>query len=100
MIRRQHRRGSAIVKNVLLFGAIVVCLVFATYYQHRRFQAREFRSSVYHQRVKLPSSQSLRFLTLGYDNIYADWLWLQSIQQFGSGWLTDDGTQKPISTLR
>lgn len=96
MMHRHSRRGSALLKTLLLFGAIAACLAFATVYQHNRFENRKFRSGVYYQRVTLPSAQTLRFLTLGYDNIYADWLWLQSIQQFGSGWLTEDKTQKPI----
>lgn len=81
----------------LLLGAVALALLGGTIlYQNNRFQDLGFRVFIYQQRIQLPPTEVLRFVALGYDNVYADWLWLLSIQAFGSGWRTEDGTEKPI----
>lgn len=90
------RRGSAAVRDTGLFVAIILLLGIAALQQHGRLTSLEYRHELFRQRIKLPPTEVLRFITLGYDNIYANWLWLQSIQAFGQGWITEDGTTEPI----
>ncbi|MCC5874782.1 MAG: hypothetical protein JJU11_01055 [Candidatus Sumerlaeia bacterium] len=90
------RRGSARPKDLAVFVGIFVLLGIAAFQQHGRLTSLEYRHELFRQRLKLPPTEVLQFITLGYDNIYANWLWLQSIQAFGQGWITDDGTTKPI----
>lgn len=94
----RRRRGAVKLVEVVLFLIVVALLAAAAGFQDKRFKNRTFKADIYQQRVTLPSSDTLRMLTLGYTNIYADWLWLQSIQAFGSGWQTMDKVNptKPI----
>ena len=96
LLRFRGRRGGVRLGEIWLAVAIVASLIFAIVVQNQRFSNLGFRTSLYRQRIKLPPSDVLKFVTLGYDNIYANWLWLQSIQAFGSGWITEDGTTEPI----
>lgn len=96
MIRGNARRGATRGVQILLFIGVVLGLAAAMHIQHRRFSKVGFRAYIFQQRIKLPSSDVLKFVTLGYDNVYADWLWLQSIQAFGSGWRTENNTTEPI----
>lgn len=96
MISRNLRRGGVKGVEVLLFLAIVGLLGAAAVMQHDRLGKLQFKQELFRQRIKLPPAEAMRFFTLGYDNIYANWLWLQSIQAFGSGWITEDGTTEPI----
>lgn len=93
---RRARRGSARPRDTILMVGIVVLLTVAGLRQHFLLTSLEYRHQLFEQRLQLPPTEVLRFLTLGYDNVYANWLWLQSIQAFGSGWITEDGTTKPI----
>lgn len=93
---RRGRRGSARPRDMVLLAGIAVLLTVASVRQHFLLTSLEYRHQLFEQRLQLPPTEVLRFLTLGYDNVYANWLWLQSIQAFGSGWITEDGTTRPI----
>ncbi len=88
--------GKRGLRDALLGVLVLVLLAGAVLYQNRRFEDLGFRVFIYEQRINLPPSDVLRFATLGYDSVYANWLWLVSIQAFGSGWRTEDGTAGPI----
>ncbi len=89
----QENRG---IRDLILGIAALALLLGAVLYQNKRLGDLGHRVFIYEQRINLPPSEVLRFVTLGYDNIYANWLWLVSIQAFGSGWRTEDGTERPI----
>lgn len=94
---RAHRTQRGLSRaDIVSIAGLIACLIFAVIYQNRRFENTEFKAELFRQKIKLPDSQVLKIITLGYDNIYADWLWLQSIQAFGSGWITEDRTAVPI----
>jgi len=96
MIKRNARRGGIRGVEVLLFLVVVGLLGGAALMQQARLSKLQFKQELFRQRIKLPPVEAMRFFTMGYDNMYANWLWLQSIQAFGSGWITEDGTTKPI----
>jgi hypothetical protein len=91
----QSRRGK-VARDLLLIVVIIACLAGVTAMQRERFGKLEFKAELFRQRIKLPSAEVLRFVSLGYDSVYANWLWLQSIQAFGSGWITEDRSTEPI----
>lgn len=76
--------------------AVMGLLALVVGYQLNFFRDISRNYDVYRQRIKLPPSEALRFLTLGYDNVYANYLWLQSIQNFGQGWVTENLSTEPI----
>lgn len=97
MMHRSRRLRGAIRRSELVLGTLIAAmLAFAVVVQSTRFDGVDFKYNLYRQRLKLPPVDVIRFATLGYDNVYSDWLWLQSIQAFGSGWITEDGTTGPI----
>lgn len=87
---------SPAVRDGLLFLASLFCLGLAVGYQSQRLPKLERQWERFEQRMRLPSEEVIRMATLGYDNIYSDWLWLKSIQAFGMGWITEDGSTEPI----
>lgn len=89
-------KSRTLIRDLLLGGFILVLLVIAVSYQNRRLKGAKQVWAKFEQKTKLPPSDILKIVTLGYDNIYADWLWLKSIQAFGMGWITEDGTTEPI----
>ncbi len=97
MALRNRRRGKVDLKDLVLGVLILLAATHSAWFQDKRFAHQEFRSGVYKQQIKLPPKEALKFVTLGYDNVYADWLWLQSIQNFGAGWVTENNVTEPIS---
>ncbi len=93
---RRTDRGAIRTVDLVAGVGIVVCLAYAIFFQNRTLSDAEQIWERYEQRMVLPSGQVLDFLTLGYDQIYTDWLWLNSIQAFGRGWITEDMSTRPI----
>ncbi|MCC6547164.1 hypothetical protein IT570_08350 [Candidatus Sumerlaeota bacterium] len=96
IIRNQHRLGRICAREIGLVLVALALLGVAVYVQHTRFERQGFRVWIYEQKLKLPPSEVLKVASLGYRNIYANFLWLQSIQAFGSGWRTEGGKTEPM----
>jgi hypothetical protein len=90
------RQLSPLLRDMFLGLSMLVLLSGIIIYQHQTLKDVTQTWEKYEHKTKLPSSEVLKMMTLGYDNVYADWLWLQSIQAFGMGWITDDGSTEPI----
>jgi hypothetical protein len=96
MLRSVNQRGFVKGREVFLLAVIAVCIVVSFYFQHKRFKSAPYRVWIFEQKIKLPPSDVLKVASLGYDNVYGNYLWLQSIQAFGSGWRTEGGKTEPI----
>lgn len=96
VIRNQRRLGRIRVSDIGLALAGIALLAASIGFQHGRFKKQGFRVWIFEQKIKLPPSSVLKLASLGYDNIYANFLWLQSIQAFGSGWRTEGGKTEPM----
>lgn len=88
-LRPTNRRAFIRANEIFPLIMIVGCLSFAIFYQTKRFEGVKQQWDRFYQTMKLPPVEFVELFTLGYDNIYANWLWLQSIQAFGKGWITD-----------
>lgn len=88
-LRPRNRRAFIRANEVFPLIMIVGCLSFAVFYQSKRLAGVKQQWDRFYQTMKLPPVEFVQLFTLGYDNIYANWLWLQSIQAFGKGWITD-----------
>lgn len=81
-------RGKIIIKHIILGLVFLAFLGGAVYIQHRHLMkikpSRPYRDSLY-----LPRGEYVKFLSLGYDMIMADILWLRAIQAFGGHYLGD-----------
>ncbi len=95
-IQNRSRLGGVRVSEICLGTLVIILLSLAVLYQNRRLSNVDQVWERYRQKIKLPPSEVLKFVTLGYDQIYADWLWLQSIQQYGKGWITENNSTEPI----
>lgn len=91
-----QRRGFIRVSELLLGLVVLTAIGIAALIQDRRFKNLEFKAELFQQRLELAPAAIARAASLGYDEIYADYLWLQSIQAFGSGWITPNQDTKPI----
>ena len=80
--------GKTII-NHIIFGIVFLAILGgAMYIQHRHLTkikpSRPYRDSLY-----LPRGEYVKFLSLGYDMVVADILWLRAIQAFGGHYLGD-----------
>ncbi|CAN5414052.1 hypothetical protein BH09SUM1_BH09SUM1_28450 [soil metagenome] len=92
-------RWRSLLGQILPGVGALLCIAFALFCQDKRFaefRKVAWRDQRYRQMLELPSGEIAHFIAIGYDNMYADWLWLNSIQAFGSGWITADNTTEPI----
>lgn len=81
----------------IILGVVALCLLgVAVLYQFNHLKGVKQEWERFEQKTVLPDPAVIKLATLGYDNIYADWLWLQSIQAFGMGWITEDLSTEPI----
>ena len=94
--RSAGKRGYVRLAEVCLVLVALTAIGFAAWIQDRRFSNLEFKANLFQQRLELPPAAIARAASLGYDEIYADYLWLQSIQAFGSGWITPNQDTSPI----
>jgi len=95
-MRGRGNRGGIRLGEVILGGAIVACLLLAIGYQSHRLRDVKQVWARFEQRFRLPPADLIQMAALGYDSVYADWLWLQSIQAFGRGWITENQSTEPI----
>ncbi|MEQ8821657.1 MAG: hypothetical protein RLY93_15585 [Sumerlaeia bacterium] len=86
------------VKEIILLAAASAILALCALYQDKVvYHDKWWRGSgAYVQKVRLPKPEVVKVAALGYDNLYADYLTLKAIQQFGAGWRTTDGSTEPI----
>ena len=77
---------------VVALAAFIYCLRF----QMNRYEGYSRGSGQYVQEVRLPATEIIRFVALGYDDLYADFLVLQAVQAFGSKWKTPNDDNTPI----
>ncbi len=77
---------------VAIFAALFAGVVAL---QHRNFRnVRAYRP--FQEKLFLPSGENLKLAALGFDNLYADLLWLRAIQAFGGKWYVINNDMTPI----
>lgn len=89
------KRSTSLGKTVVLFGLIAALITGAVLLQKRQFSAKRL-ARPFQEKLYLPDSKKLQIAALGFDNFYADLLWLRAIQAFGGKWQTGGGDMTPI----
>lgn len=81
-----------------LIQLILVAALFsgAVLHQRRVLSQIGFNVRLFEQKLRIPSGQALRVLTLGFNNIYADLMFIRSIQAYGAGWLKPGESREPV----
>ncbi|MBI5155083.1 hypothetical protein HZA57_07585 [Candidatus Poribacteria bacterium] len=82
--------------EALLGLAAAALLAVCVMRQADHYQDYSRGSGLYEQKVRLPEPELIRFASLGYQNLYADFLTLRAIQMFGASWKTPDDSTEPI----
>lgn len=78
-------------------GVIMVCaLTFAVTFQKKHFDEMDLRPELFTQKLRLPNSEVLKTATLGFRNLYVDFMFLRAIQAYGAGWLKPGESREPI----
>jgi len=81
-------QGKNIVHKLTSFLLFFVLLLIAVGFQHRYLEKirkwRPYRDSLY-----LPRGEYVKLISLGYDMVMADFLWLRAIQAFGGHFMSD-----------
>lgn len=79
-------------------GIVVVAIMFAFTVAHQRnfYDGWWEGSGKYVQKTNIPDADVIRLATLGYDNMYANFLTLRAVQAFGAAWDTEDQSVEPI----
>lgn len=78
-------KSSRLLTEIVLFAVVIAIGFGAVQYQRRNFsKIRVYRP--FQEKLYLPEGDRLRIAALGYDNVYADILWLRAIQAFGGRW--------------
>ncbi len=91
----QSGRRKRLIHTVILFILAALLLAGGALYQHRHFKnLRAWRP--FQEKLYLPEGQKLRLASLGFANLYADILWLRSIQAFGGHWFVVNNDMSPI----
>lgn len=76
---------------------IVLCaLVFAVTYQKNHFDKIEVHPELFSQKLRLPDAEVLKVGSLGFRNLYVDFMFLRAIQAYGAGWLKPGESREPI----
>lgn len=89
------KRSTALWKSVVLFLAIGGLMAGVVLLQNRQFDAKRL-ARPFQEKMYLPDSKKLQVAALGFDNFYADLLWLRAIQAFGGKWHAGGGDMSPI----
>ncbi|MCB2153995.1 hypothetical protein KQI84_03860 [bacterium] len=82
--------------ELLLLLIAAAAFFYCLRFQVHRYEGYTRGSGVYVQEVRLPATEIIRFVALGYDDLYADFLVLQAVQAFGSKWQTPNNDNTPI----
>lgn len=78
-------------------GVIVLCaLTFAVTFQKKHFAKMEVHPELFTQKLRLPNAEVLKVGSLGFRNLYVDFMFLRAIQAYGAGWLKPGESREPI----
>lgn len=78
------------------FVGIAALLAAVVAMQYRHFRSLPFKIELFNQRMRLPDPQITRLAVLGFDNLWADLMFLRAIQGFGAGWVKPGESREPI----
>lgn len=83
----------------LLFAKLAVVallMAMAVHHQHRLFSNQPHRVDLFEQKMRLPDPKWTRVATMGFRQVYADFMFLRAIQAYGAGWLRPGESREPI----
>ncbi len=87
-------RAKRILRTLLLLVLLAVLVWGVVLFQRRQFTTIT-GIRTYQEKMYLPNADKLKLVTLGFEHLYADLLWLRAIQAFGSRWEAG-GDMKPV----
>ncbi len=87
-----RERASLAIQGIIA----ALCLAGAIGYQRAYFARLQFKPELFDQHLRLPDAEVLRVATLGFRNLYADFMFLRAIQAYGAGWLKPNQSREPV----